>query len=59
LGKGAGKTNIQHYLDKYAVSLDKDALNELTQQVKTVGRIKKGNITEEELLLMVGELRKR
>jgi len=59
LGKGAGKANVQHYLEKYGINLDKDALNYLTQQVKTIGRIKKGNITEEEFLILANQLKKK
>jgi 2-isopropylmalate synthase len=59
LGKGAGKANVQHYLEKYGINLDKDALNDLTQQVKTIGRIKKGNITEEEFLILANQLKKK
>ncbi|MCX5909286.1 MAG: homocitrate synthase, partial [Deltaproteobacteria bacterium] len=58
LGKGAGKSNIQHYLSKYGITLDKDAVNDLTQEVKTVGRIRKSNVTEEDFLIMVEKIRK-
>jgi isopropylmalate/homocitrate/citramalate synthase len=58
LGKGAGKANVQHYLEKYGVSLDKDALNDLTQQIKDLGRIKKGNVTEEEFMILVNQIKK-
>jgi methanogen homocitrate synthase len=58
LGKGAGKSNIQHYLTKYGIALDKDQLNDLTQEVKTVGRIRKSNLTEEDFLMMVKKIQK-
>jgi 2-isopropylmalate synthase len=58
LGKGAGKANVEHYLDKHKIKLDKDALNDLTQQIKTLGRIKKGYVTEEEFLIMVNKIKK-
>ena len=58
LGKGAGKANVQYYLDKHGISLSKEALNDLTQQIKDLGRIKKGNITEEEFLIMVNQIQK-
>jgi hypothetical protein len=57
-GKGAGKSSIQHYLSKYGITLDKDAVNDLTQEVKTVGRIRKGNLTEEGFLIMVEKIQK-
>jgi 2-isopropylmalate synthase len=58
LGKGAGKANIEHYLNKYQISLDEDAVKDLVQQVKDFGRIKKGNLTEEEFLMMVDHIKK-
>lgn len=58
LGKGAGKANIQYYLDKYGISLDKDAINDMTQQIKDYGRTKKGNVTEEEFLIMVNRMKR-
>ena len=57
-GKGAGKSNTQHYLSKYGITLDKDAVNDLTQEVKTVGRIRKGNLTEEDFLIMVEKIQR-
>jgi len=58
LGKGAGKANVQHYLDKHGINLDDESFNKLTQEIKTVGRIRKGNFTEEEFLLMVNRIKK-
>ena len=58
LGKGAGKANIKHYLDKHGITLDKEALHDLTQQVKDYGRTKKANVAEEELLMMVSQIQK-
>lgn len=58
LGKGAGKANIKHYLDKHGITLDKEALHDLTQQVKDYGRTKKANVTEEELVAMVSQIQK-
>lgn len=59
LGKGAGKANIQHYLEKHGKNLKKDEMDDLTQEIKNVGRLKKGNITEEEFLIMVEKIRQR
>jgi 2-isopropylmalate synthase len=58
LGKGAGKANVQYHLNKLGINLNKESLNQLTQQVKDFGRIKKGNISEEEFLIMVNQIRK-
>ena len=58
LGKGAGKANVQYYLDKHGISLDEDALSDLVQQIKARGRAKKGNVSEEEFLIMVNEIQK-
>jgi 2-isopropylmalate synthase len=59
LGKGAGKANVQYYLNKLGINLNKESLNQLTQQVKDFGRLKKGNISEEEFLIMVDQVSKR
>lgn len=56
LGKGAGKANVQYHLKKHGINLDKDSLNNLLQEIKYFGRTKKGNITEEEFLIMASRL---
>lgn len=50
LGKGAGKANVEHYLKKHGIELDKESLKALLQEVKNTGRIKKANISEEEFI---------
>jgi 2-isopropylmalate synthase len=58
LGKGAGKSNVQYYLNKHGISLDKESLNDFVQEIKNVGRIKKSNINENEFLSILKRFEK-
>lgn len=55
LGKKSGKASVEYYLDKLNIDVPEEAVAEIVEKVKQKGLEKRGLLTEEEFIKIVGE----
>ena len=56
IGKGSGNSTVKHFLGKHGLALPEADIEHLLAMVKAKAYEKKGLVTEEEFLALVGEL---
>lgn len=56
IGKGSGKANVSHYLEKNGIKATKEQRKAILDQVKEEGLTRKGLLTEEDFLRIVGRV---
>ena len=59
IGNGSGNSTVKHFLGKHGLALPEADIEHLLAMVKAKAYEKKGLVTEEEFLALVGELTDR